>query len=85
MLRLLALALLAESYIPFRAPNRQRSRAILEAINGRKVWVVLSHCFEDVKVEAIYPDKARAEADYPTTDEHGFATGYEIVEQTIVF
>lgn len=50
---------------------------------GDRVWVVLSHCFEDVQVEGVYTSRAQAEAAWPEEDESGFSTGYQLVEQQV--
>ena len=55
----------------------------IRELEAEKVWVVLSHCFDDVRVEGVYTNRTQAEYAWPETDENGFSTGYQIIEQEV--
>lgn len=53
-------------------------------LEAAKVWIVLSHCYEDVRVEDVFDSREQAEAEYDIVDGNGFSTGYEIVEKNLI-
>lgn len=57
--------------------------ARVRELEAAKVWVVLSHCYEDVRVEDVFDSREQAEAEYDVLDGNGFSTGYEIVEKSL--
>ncbi|WVX88695.1 hypothetical protein SEA_BIRDSONG_42 [Gordonia phage Birdsong] len=65
--------------------TRQASAGAHASVTSKpRVWVALSHCFEDVRVEGVYASRAAAEDAWPAEDESGFSTGYEVVEQVVI-